>query len=93
MLNDERAFNIVKKAIQENDPDIKDDKINLKAKLMDDLGFDSLEIVEICIEIEDLADDFAEIEVDEKQVKFNKVTVGDLVTQLTTALNEIQANS
>lgn len=66
-------FNNVKKIILDR-LDVEDEKITLKATFKDDLGADSLDIVELVMEIEDEFD----IEIaDEDAEKI--VTVGDAV--------------
>jgi acyl carrier protein len=69
-------FETVKKIILER-LDVDENKITLQANLKDDLGADSLDIVEMVMEIED---EFG-IEVDDEDAE-SIVTVGDAVAYL-----------
>lgn len=69
-------FETVKRIILER-LDVDENKITLQANLKDDLGADSLDIVEMVMEIED---EFG-IEVDDEDAE-SIVTVGDAVAYL-----------
>jgi acyl carrier protein len=74
----EKAFEVVRSAILEADPVIKESDITNSAVLNADLGLQSLDVVEVCMYVEtklnldDATDKFQHIDL-------NKVTVQDIV--------------
>jgi acyl carrier protein len=73
-MNREEAFELIKKIILQELPE-ESPEITLETKFMDDLGFDSLDIVQLCVDLEDEIG----VEINEGDFKFKTVTVKDIV--------------
>jgi acyl carrier protein len=71
-MNRDEAFEIIEKIIHTEIPEA---TVELDSKLIDDLGFDSMDIVQLCVDLEEELD----IEINDDGFKFKTVTVGNIV--------------
>lgn len=83
-MDENKVFEVVRHTIEGIASGLEGDPMSLNTNLMNDLGFDSLEIVQLCIELEEILN----IEIDEREVKFKTLTMGHLVTQIVAQINK-----
>ena len=84
-LTEEKAFDIVRNALKEIGISKEEEhSLSLKTNLMGDLGFDSLDVVQTCINIESGLN----VEIDDRKVEFKKVTIGFLTAEIISIVDD-----
>lgn len=84
-LTEEKAFDIVRNALKEIGISKEEEhSLSLKTNLMGDLGFDSLDVVQTCINIESGLN----VAIDDRKVEFKKVTIGFLTAEIISIVDD-----